>query len=136
MKKRLIGILICMLVLFSAFSLTVTSELIDGNTIYVDDDGADYTSIQDAVNSASDGDTIYVYSGTYYEHVKINTSIVLQGEDKESTIIDAGGSGDAIFVTADYVEVTGFSVINSAILLVYRLYIISKDLLLHDKIIN
>ena len=112
MKKiTLFGcILVIVLVIISTFPLAVSV----GNTIYVDDDGsADYTSIQDAVDAASDGDIVYVYSGTYYDHVKINTSIVLQGEDKESTIIDAGGSGDAIFVTADYVEITGFSVINS-----------------------
>jgi parallel beta-helix repeat protein len=88
-----------------------------GETITVDDDGgADYTNIQDAINSATDGDTIYVYSGTYYEDVKINTSIVLQGEDKESTIIHGGGfgSGDAVvYVSADNVEITGFSISNS-----------------------
>jgi len=112
MKKiNLFGyMLVAALVVISAFPSAVSV----GNTIYVDDDGgADYTSIQDAVDAASDGDTIYIYSGTYYEHVKINTSIVLQGEDKESTIIDAGGSGDAVFVTADNVEITGFNVINS-----------------------
>ncbi|MDD4498064.1 MAG: right-handed parallel beta-helix repeat-containing protein, partial [Methanosarcinaceae archaeon] len=35
-------------------------------TWYVDDDGgANFTDIQSAVNSASSGDTIYVYTGTY-----------------------------------------------------------------------
>ena len=112
MKKiTLFGcILVTTLVVISAFPSAVSG----GNTIYVDDDGgADYTSIQDAVDAASDGDTIYVYSGTYYEHVKINTSIVLQGEDKESTIIDAGGNLSAVIVTADNVEITGFSVMNT-----------------------
>ena len=112
MKKiTLFGcILVATLVVISTFPSVVS----EGNTIYVDDDGgADYANIQDAVDAASDGDTIFVYSGTYYEHVKINTSIVLQGEDKEGTIIDAGGSRDAIYVTADNVEITGFSVINS-----------------------
>ena len=112
MKKiTLFGcILVFMLVTISAFPSVIS----EGNIIYVDDDGgADYTKIQDAVNAASDGDTIYVYSGTYYENVKINISIVLQGEDKESTIIDSGGNSNAIYVTADNVEITGFTVINS-----------------------
>ncbi len=114
MKKiTLIGcMLVATLVLISAFPLAVSEA--SNTTIYVDNDGgADYTNIQDAIDAASDGDTIYVYSGTYYEHVKINTSIVLQGEDKESTIIDDSGSRDAIYVTADNVEITGFSVINT-----------------------
>jgi parallel beta-helix repeat protein len=103
-------ILVTTLIVISAFSSVVSV----GNTIYVDNDGgADYTSIQDAVDAASDGDTVYVYSGTYYEHVKINTSIVLQGEDKDSTIIDSGGNLSAVIVTADNVKITGFSVMNT-----------------------
>jgi parallel beta-helix repeat protein len=112
MKKiTLFGsLLLAMVVIVSTFPAVISM----GNTIYVDDDGgADYTSIQDAVDAASDGDTVYVQSGTYYEHVKINTSIVLQGEDKYSTIIDAGGNFSAVIVTADNVEITGFSVMNT-----------------------
>jgi len=88
-----------------------------GKTLYVGGSGAgNYTTIQSAIDNASAGDTVYVYSGTYFEDVKVNTSIVLQGEDKESTIIHGGGfgSGDGvIFVSADNVEITGFSVRNS-----------------------
>jgi parallel beta-helix repeat protein len=88
-----------------------------GNMLYVGGTGlGNYSKIQDAIDNASDGDTIYVYSGTYFEDVKINTSIVLQGEDKESTIIHGGGfgSGDAVvLVSANNVEITGFSIRNS-----------------------
>ena len=89
-----------------------------GNTLYVGGTGeGNYTMIQDAIRNASDGDTVYVYIGTYFEDVKINTSIVLQGEDKESTIIHGGGfgSGDGVILVkyTDNVEITGFSVRNS-----------------------
>jgi parallel beta-helix repeat protein len=98
-------------------TVLLTIPVTQNDIIYVDDDGsADYTRIQDAIDNASDGDTIYVYSGTYFEDVKINTSIVLQGEDKESTIIHGGGfgSGDAVvYISADNVEITGFSIRNS-----------------------
>jgi pectin methylesterase-like acyl-CoA thioesterase len=47
----------------------------------VDDDGpADFHTIARAINAASDGDTTYVYNGTYYEHVVINKTISLIGE--------------------------------------------------------
>jgi parallel beta-helix repeat protein len=112
--KKIVGFLVFTLAILSAFSLTVSSVSLNGNTIYVDDDGGeDYTSIQDAIDAASDGCTIFVYSGTYYEHIEIYKSVILQGEDKESTIIDGGGDEDVIFVTVDNVEITGFSIINS-----------------------
>ena len=63
MKKiTLFGcILVATLVVISTFPSVVS----EGNTIYVDDDGgADYANIQDAVDAASDGDTIFVFNGT------------------------------------------------------------------------
>ncbi|UCF50617.1 MAG: right-handed parallel beta-helix repeat-containing protein [Thermoplasmatales archaeon] len=85
-----------------------------GKTLYVGGTGpGNYSTIQEAIDNASDLDTVFVYSGAYPEHVKIHISINLVGENKESTIIDAGGSGDVIYVTADNVTITGFSIINS-----------------------
>ena len=44
-------------------------------TLYVDDDGtAQYKTIQDAVNHATNGDTIIVQSGTYKETVNMTSS--------------------------------------------------------------
>jgi hypothetical protein len=41
----------------------------DKTIIIVDDEGdGDYTSIKEALNHANPGDTIEVYSGTYYEY--------------------------------------------------------------------
>ncbi|WP_229395562.1 NosD domain-containing protein [Methanosarcina sp. DH1] len=57
----------------------------------------DSGSIQAAIDSAAAGDTIFVKSGTYYEHLTINKPITLQGEDKNTTIIDGSGSGNVIY---------------------------------------
>ena len=78
-----------------------------GNILYVDDDNTEgpwdgtqehpYQYIQDGIDAASDGDTVYVYSGTYYENVKINKSnIKLEGENRNTVIIDGGRNGDVI----------------------------------------
>ena len=83
------------------------------NIIYVDDDGgADYTRIQDAIDNASPGDTVFVYSGFYNEFVWINKSINLIGEDRNSTVINSNGTGHevVIFITSDYVSVIGFTI--------------------------
>jgi len=63
-------------------------------------------SIQDAINSAQSGDTIIVHSGTYYEHVVVDKTISLIGEDKYNTIIDGYG----ISVSANDVHIEGFTV--------------------------
>ncbi|HDN50977.1 MAG TPA: hypothetical protein ENG06_04290, partial [Thermoplasmatales archaeon] len=44
-----------------------------GNTWYVGGSGPNnYTKIQDAIDNASDGDTVFVFNGIYYENVLIN----------------------------------------------------------------
>ena len=60
------------------------------NTLYVGGSGpGNYSTIQGAINAASDGDTIFVYddSSPYNEQLLIQKSINLIGENKETTII-------------------------------------------------
>lgn len=82
--------------------------------IYVDDNGgANYTKIQDAINNASKGDTIFVFNGTYYERLFINKTISLIGQDKNKTIIDGQGDGDIVIITSPIVFITNFTIQNS-----------------------
>ena len=82
-------------------------------TWYVDDDGgADYTKIQDAINAASDGDTVFVYSGFYEEYLYVDKSVSLEGENRQTTIIDGGGDW-GVYVVADYFSISGFTIQNS-----------------------
>jgi len=85
------------------------------DTIYVDDDNTEgpwdgtlehpYKVIQDAIDNASDGDTIFVYAGTYYEYVGVNESITLTGENRKITVIDS-----TVFLDGDGVTVSGFTI--------------------------
>ncbi|NIM45377.1 MAG: hypothetical protein GTO54_07080, partial [Nitrososphaeria archaeon] len=70
----------------------------------------DFASIQKAINGASNGDTISVGAGKYYEHVVVNRSITLLG--KEGTTVDGNGTGNVISVTRDNVEIGGFTIQN------------------------
>ena len=91
----------------------------DGNTLYVGGDGpGNYSKIQDAIDNASDGDTIFVYCGIYNENVSVNKSLNLIGEDKAKTIIDEGGwfygKEDVINISADDVTISGFTLTGCA----------------------
>ena len=84
-----------------------------GTTLYVGGSGPNnYTKIQDAVDNASDGDTVFVYddSSPYYENIEIHKSINLIGENRNNTIIDGGEHGNAVNVTADWVNISMFAI--------------------------
>lgn len=42
--------------------------------------GADFTRIQDAINNSNNGDTVLVYSGTYYENVNVTKQLILKAQ--------------------------------------------------------
>ncbi len=57
-----------------------TSESISGNTHFVGGHGQNnYSKIQDAIDNASDGDTIFVYSGIYYENIIVDILLDIIG---------------------------------------------------------
>jgi len=68
----------------------------------------EYQTIQGAIDAADDGDIIEVAAAKYYEHVAVDKTITLLGE--EGTIIDGGGTGTVISVTRDNVKISGFTI--------------------------
>ena len=81
----------------------------------VDDDGsADFRTIQEAVNAASMGDSVYVYTGVYRENVVVNKTAILNGQDRSATVIDGGDGFAAVQVDADHVEIGSFTIRNGS----------------------
>jgi parallel beta-helix repeat protein len=82
-----------------------------GDILYVGGTGPNnYSTIQKAINAAQNGDTIFVYSDTYNEHILINKTITLIGEDKDTTIIEGDLTENIIKITANSVVVKSFTI--------------------------
>lgn len=86
------------------------------SNLYVGGNGPkNYTKIQDAIDNASDQDTIFVYddSSPYYEiNILISKSINLIGEDRNTTIVDGGGE-DIFLIRANNVSLHGLNIQNA-----------------------
>jgi parallel beta-helix repeat protein len=117
MKKTMIIVVISILLLsvFTVF-LSVDTCTASGNTLYVGGNGSgNYTTIQGAVNDASDGNTIYVYSGTYNENVFIDKPLLLMGSYSTSRPVINGQDThkSTIEIMSNDVTVSGFEIHNT-----------------------
>lgn len=96
---------------FNAFGSVRANVSVQSRTIYVGPNG-NFTTISAAVANATAGDTIIVANGTYREQVLINKSLSLVGQNRNNTIIDAGGANYAVQITASNVTLSGFTLRN------------------------
>jgi len=74
--------------------------------------GADFTSIQEAVDFAKEKDTILVMPGKYVENVNIGKplTVISRTGVSEETVVEAADKRDHVFhISADNVNVSGFT---------------------------
>ncbi len=115
-KKILAFGIITILILINnnstGFNISESSESL-GQTLYVGGSGpGNYTKIQKAIDDSNPGGTVFVYNGTYIENVRIDKSIRVIGEDKNTTFVNSNPTQrDWVFeLTAGDVEIKGFTV--------------------------
>jgi parallel beta-helix repeat protein len=102
--------------------------------LYVGGTGYDnYTKIQDAIDNASDEDTVFVFNGTYNENVRVLKSINLIGENKENTIITADSR--IVSIEVDHVDISGFTITGCTKFWFEGISIISNFNVIIDNII-
>ena len=121
-RTYLLALLLAALVSINSTSPGVVQEPISpilstGNTIlHVGGNGpGNYSAVQDAVDDAMKGDTVFVYddSSPYNEHVVLIKSITLKGEHRDTTIINAEANNAVITIVADNVTLTNFTLHTS-----------------------
>jgi len=94
-------------VFVSFLILTAFASVSAARTIYVPDD---YEKIQWAVDNASDGDTIIVRDGTYYENVFVNKKLTIKSENGSENCIVNGRDSDVFTLKADGIRIEGFTI--------------------------
>ncbi len=128
MKKKIIGILICTLLITSA-AVPITGHVLenfiyesanDRGTIYVDDDAdpswydaTHVKTIQEGIINATIGDMVFVYEGTYIENIIVDKTLDLVGEDKNNTILHGLDESDnALKISSDWCNISEFTIEN------------------------
>ena len=113
MIKRWILVIIGIMGIVAVLSFVGNAN---AKTIYVGP-GEEYTSIQDAIDNATDGDTIIVRDGIYYENIKVTKErLTIKSENgSDNCIIDGGdrNRGNVITLKADGITIEGFTIRNS-----------------------
>ena len=104
-------------VIGAAFNIRLVSS--EPRIWIVDDDGpADFHTIQEAIDAAGEGDTVFVRAGTYFERITLNkNNLNLIGEGAGVTVIDAKGwSGSVVYLCeVSNVTLSGFTLQNAYI---------------------
>jgi parallel beta-helix repeat protein len=155
MKKKCLAVGIILLfagtciIPSTAYNIEKSSQSAsNGNWLYVGGSGpGNYTRIQDAIDNASDGDTVYVYSGMYSDYieenlacVRINKSISLIGQDKATTVINGSGHHDTVRIEESKITLSGFTVRTDGdpdfIRIGITMYYPSQDIDINDMIIS
>jgi parallel beta-helix repeat protein len=90
-----------------SFSILIQHVKPAGKMLIVPDD---HPTIQEAIHNAIDGDTIFVKAGTYHEHIIVNKTLTLEGENAKNTIIDGDESGTVIKLDASDTRISGFTI--------------------------
>ncbi len=105
-------------------------------SIKVDDDGGqDYTTIQQAIDNASNGDIIQVYPGTYTENIDVDKQLTITSTNGPSgtSIVATSANNTAIYLTHDNITIDGFTISGATL---YGIYVYSNNSTISNNIIS
>jgi len=70
-------------------------------------------TITEGINNVTAGGTVYVWAGTYTEHVWVNKSMTIVGNSSSTVIMNYAGYYSTILCNSPWVNISGIKLINS-----------------------
>jgi parallel beta-helix repeat protein len=117
---------------------SISPQPTNRGTLYVGGGGpGNYTTIQAAINNATNGDIIFVYHNTYNENIDTKLKqVTLIAENQANTTIN-GIAGDAtVKIGSNHVTVTGFTINGISPEVVIQVSSLSSDVLISHNLIK
>jgi parallel beta-helix repeat protein len=149
MKNELIArsLIFGIVVLFFGASVTsayniepsLSSQPINrGNTLYVGGSGpGNYTTIQEAINNATNGDTVFVYNNTYNENIDTKLKkISLIGEDRDITIIQGQTTAPVVRIGTSDTTLSGFTMVGTPTEIIIEVTTLSENVFITNNLIK
>lgn len=140
-KSLIIGIVLC--IGASAVSADASSVLQDPHPLnrgwlYVGGSGpGNYTTIQAAINNASNGDIIFVYNNTYVENVDTKIKkVTLLGEDRDTTIIKGVSTDPVVRIGVSDTTISGFTIIGTPTEINIQVATLSENVFITNNLIK
>jgi len=109
-----------------------------GNILYVGGSGpGNYTTIQTAVNNATNGDTVFVYNDTYNENVDTKLKkITLLGEDRDITIINGQTTAAVVRIGTSDTTLSGFTMVGTPTEIIVEVTTLSENVFITNNLIK
>jgi parallel beta-helix repeat protein len=145
MKKKLVAksmIVGIVLLCIGASSVTAVNiqpiQPMGRGILYVGGGGpGNYTSIQEAIDNSTTGDTIFVYAGTYAENIDTKLKkITLMGENRESTFIEGQTTDPVVRIGNSDTTVEGFTMIGTSVEIIILVASLSEDVFITNNVIE
>jgi parallel beta-helix repeat protein len=118
-EARCIAVFLCIL-----FAIVIAVSPVSAKVVTYDGKGNSGT-IQDVINNATNGDSIFLAGGTYYGDFVIDRSLVFGALDSGNPpIIVSSGSGAGLTLSADGITINGVTIAGNAS---YGLLVLSNN---------